>query len=130
MGQMILKVSRERDLYMVWSSVVDNAVWVGTKDELVEGLVQEEAKRIREQIGREFERADERGTSARAFVRGGFEDTDTLLVRELDGLPPWGGKLHRKDFEAYAEALMVEDNAEAARLVAREKPDDWGGEDE
>jgi len=34
MPQYILKADRDRDLYVVWSTVVDNAVWAGTRAEL------------------------------------------------------------------------------------------------
>jgi hypothetical protein len=33
-GQYILKAERDRDLYVVWSTIVDNAVWAGTRLEL------------------------------------------------------------------------------------------------
>lgn len=31
MGRAIVKAAPDRDLYLIWSTVVDNAIWVGTR---------------------------------------------------------------------------------------------------
>jgi hypothetical protein len=41
MGQAIVKAARDRDLYMVWSSVVDAPVAVGSRNQMVEYARQE-----------------------------------------------------------------------------------------
>jgi hypothetical protein len=42
-GRYIMKASKDDDLYVEWSSVVDDAIFVGTREEMFAHLVREDA---------------------------------------------------------------------------------------
>lgn len=113
MGQCILKAAPDRDLYLIWSTVVDNAIWVGDRTALVEHL--------REEYGRSsnFEtriaRADRRGSSMLDYGFGRWDD-EYLAVGEGSPMDGWY-HLRRDRLVAYAEALLAGDDAAAVALL-------------
>lgn len=113
MGRCILKVNRDEDYYVVWSSVVDYWIFAGTRKHIVEYWKEEYGRQGMEGLERMMERADEWGSSAmRQF--GHWED-------ELLWLGP-RGQVRRSDLEAFVEAY---DNDHALRslIIPHE---DWG----
>ena len=115
MGQAIVKAARDRDLYLIWSSEIDNAIWVGLRDGLIEHLRATE----RQEPGRTAEervaRADRRGTSMLDCDWYGW-DHEALTVGE--GSPPDGWYHIRRDrLVEYAGALLADDEAAAVALL-------------
>lgn len=121
MGQAVVKAARDRDLYLVWSSIVDAPVAVGNRAEMVE-YVRQEWRLELERAEAALVRADENGSSDRA-IRFGHWDDDTLPVRE--GSPDDGWYHVRRDrLVAYAEALLRDDEAAATALLERDEDDE------
>jgi hypothetical protein len=114
MGQAIVKAARDRDLYMVWSSVVDAPVAVGSRNQMVE-YARQEWRDTPEQAEAALQRADTNGSSDRA-MRFGWWDDETLPV--MEGSPPDGWYHVRRDrLVDYAEALLHDDDAAAVALL-------------
>jgi hypothetical protein len=110
MGQAIVKCARDRDLYLIWSSVVDAPVWVGNRAELAEYLRDEHGRAGWAESERSMDRADEYGSSDRAIGFGRWGDEE-LRLREgapADRPGPDGYWFIRRDrLTAYAEALLA-----------------------
>lgn len=77
MPSWIVKPSPDHDLYVEWSSVVDNAVAIGTREEMIVGGVAVER----------LDRAGRTGTSCKGFERegdgfqpGGWDDKGFILT--------------------------------------------------
>ena len=108
-----MKCSPDLDLYVMWSSIVDNAVWVGSRAEALHLPEFDEERLVR---------TDKTGTSTLRGVRGyplaGSWDNPTILVRETvrqdEGV--YAYTLRRTDLAAYAETLDVDD-VEAEALL-------------
>ena len=91
MPSFLVKVARDRDAYLEWSTIVDAPISRGTRDAyLANGHA--EAR---------LTRADEAGTSARYFdwlpateQEGGWDD-DCLLVGDHEEPPGHGGRIMR-----------------------------------
>ena len=112
MGRMIIKVKKDEDLYMQWSSVVDNAVFTGSADE----LVHEYGEEALSWIGR----ANKFGSSSRPSSPSGpgcWED-DGLIVTNVDtredGSFFW---LPRDRFAGYARLLNTDETTAAEALL-------------
>jgi hypothetical protein len=111
MPAFILKVRTDRDLYVQWSTVVDNVVRVGTRAEFLEHLAAAEpwasdvwSTDLLHCPEARLGRADDYGTSAMWPTAeepfGGWEDD--LMVEQRGILP-------RADLEAYVDALLLAD---------------------
>jgi hypothetical protein len=113
----ILKVDREQDLYVEWSTVVDNACRAGTRAEMLEALQREEPRGYTANPGNAPEdrmrRADETGTSAlwpsSNDPFGGWNDQ--YLMVEQRGLLP------RERLSAYLDAHFDGDQVAAHALL-------------
>jgi len=127
MGQAIIKAAPDRDLYLIWSSVVDAAVWVGTRAELAGYAVEEYGRHGWETYWRDgLDRADDCGTSDRAFKTGAWDD-ESLRVGE--GSPEAGRDggiwyIRRDRLAAYADALLADDDAAGHALMEWEPWDE------
>lgn len=101
MPRYIVKAAPDIDLYVEWSTVVDNFIWSGTREELVKyGQFSGWRLNIEERIAR----ADATGTSAmwedwEGSQEGSWEDERFLVtnVENMDGYF-W---LNRDDLAAY-----------------------------
>ena len=101
MPRFILKTATDSDLYVEWSTVVDNLVAVGDREWFIsEGNDPER-----------LDRADKTGTSCKGFERegdgyafGAYDDNGFILhnMETRQGFR-W---LPRKNLHAYAEAVM------------------------
>src|SRR2546421_449164 len=110
-GQAVVKAAKDRDLYLIWSSIVDNAIWVGTRAELLDYLWREHRMAHPDctpNAGSAPEdrvaRADRTGSSMIAPAVYGWDD-EALTV--MEGSPPDGWYQIRRDrLVEYAEALL------------------------
>lgn len=114
MPRYLMKCQPDRDLYVEWTTVCDNATWVGTRAEALR-LEQTDEERLR--------RTDETGTSTLWKVDGypveGAWDDPTIIVcnteRREDRI--YSYTLRREDLTSYAEALLADDTARAEALL-------------
>jgi hypothetical protein len=110
MGRCIIKASRDEDLYLEWSSVVDACTMVGTRSEFLASGHREDA----------LDRADRTGTSDRVAQFGGWDD-ESLGVGTTEHRQHEGPLiLERADLAAFARLLAVGNSKEAEALL---KPD-------
>jgi hypothetical protein len=120
-GRAIVKAAPDRDLYMVWSSIVDAVVAVGTRAEMVE-YARQDWRLDDEHAEAALVRADTLGSSDRAIGFGRWGD-DVLPVRE--GSPPDGWYHIRRDrLVDYVEALLRDDGEAATALLERDDDED------
>lgn len=132
MGRFITKTSKEEDLYIVWSTIVDApvAVFESTED-LRTYLIEEYGMAEASRADRTIDRAQETGSSVIGFKVGTWDD-DMLPVRE--GAPPHPRGHHwylpRGCQTAYAKATLAEDYIGAdsylllVQVVDDEEPED------
>lgn len=114
MGRYLMKCDLNRDLYVEWSSVVDNLTWVGTRAEALR-LDQTDEERVA--------RTDRTGASTLWKVvgypvEGTWEDATIHVCnteRREEGV--YSYCLNRSDLTAYAEAMAVDDVARAEALL-------------
>lgn len=100
MPSFILKVNKEEDLYVYWSTVVESPHTWGTKDEVFKYLT-ENLDHNKEDTERRFERANERGTSAFAYrMDGGWDDSGFIFEQR--------GVLPRANLKAFIESFNEE----------------------
>lgn len=130
MGRMIVKAERDRDLYLIWSSVVDAPICIGTRQELLDYYREKEGGDGVRRAERAFVQADERGSSAHAGIRAGWWEDEELRV--MEGSPDDGWyHLPRARLTEYAEALLRDDDEAAQALLVcwqRHGEDDEGGD--
>lgn len=109
-----MKCEPDRDLYVEWTTVCDNATWVGTR---AEALTLEQTDEAR------LDRTDKTGTSTLWEVKGhpreGAWDDPTIIVCNTDRHEDriYSYTLRRADLTAYAEALLADDTARAEALL-------------
>ncbi len=114
MGQAIVRASKDRDLYLVWSSVVDAPVAVGDRSYMLK-YAEREWRLSADAAQAAVTRADDNGSSARA-IRFGFWDDETLPV--MEGSPGDGWYHIRRDrLVQYGEALLRNDEQAAMALL-------------
>jgi hypothetical protein len=126
MGQAIVKCAPDRDLYLIWSSVVDCAVWVGDRAGLHKHLWHEYERQHPESIPKpgsspddRIARADRSGTSMIDPPVYGWDD-DALLVMEAaprEGHENGYYEIRRDRLAAYAETLLTSDEAAGWALL-------------
>ena len=114
MGQVIIKAARDRDLYCVWSSVVDAPVEAGTRSDMID-YVKSEWRLGLDEAEATLTRADEKGSSTRV-ARFGHWDHECLFV--VEGTPADGHyRIRRERLGEYIEALMRDDDQAATELL-------------
>lgn len=115
MGYEIIKVGRDVDLYMEWSSIVDAPTFAGTRAETLAYLNRQADPALRDQYQppARLNRADQNGTSA--FAMGSGWDHTGHLYKQKGFLP-------RARFEAFAHAALADD--EPAMLALLDPLDD------
>jgi hypothetical protein len=113
MPSYVLKADPNRDLYVEWSTIVDDATFIGTRDEMLHHLRRHDGAwdvSVSAAAAR-LSRADETGTSCMWKVAGhprlGAWDDPRLLVAQ-------DGYLRRSDLALYA---MLVDDEQAARAL-------------
>jgi hypothetical protein len=107
MGTYVLKAERENDLYVGWSTVVDNLVWIATS--------RDGALRQPDVAADRLDRADEMGTSSLLLSHGWHDDGMIVANMERDDWPfAW---LHRSDLAEYARRYLGDDVAGAEALL-------------
>lgn len=104
MPSYIVKPERDKDFYVLWSTVTDSPHAWGTRQELSEdgdGFLGH-----RTYAAERFERADEFGTSDLSIRQFGWEDA-ILVVMNM----PKNGILKRSDLRKYLDSLVVANGA-------------------
>jgi hypothetical protein len=110
MGQILIKPVRDRDEYVLWSTVVEAPIACGDREEMLAELLEEWHRDHRRDVPpaglaapeRRLERADRYGSSA---LDGFFRWDDESLIYEQRGL------LARKDL--YYAALLACDERDS-----------------
>ncbi len=115
MGQAIIRTAPGRDLYLVWSSIVDAPVAVGTRTEMVE-YARREWRLEEERAEAAVVRADELGTSDRTFDTGGWEDEELPVFNGWNLEPGWW-YVRRDRLVEFAEAILRDDDAAVTALL-------------
>lgn len=121
MGHQLIKTARDRDQYLLWSSVTDSWLLLGTRAEMLEelptvrGWDQENAELA-------LDRADKHGTSAPLNLGCPWDD-DYLAVGEC---APRGGsyRIARDRLPTYADAILRGDGQAAQALLERYDEDE------
>lgn len=110
MGKFVLRV-RDRDLYVEWSTVVDNAINAGDRTEmlahLTDGIPAGYAPLPGNSPEDRLARADETGTSMRSG--DGAWDSNLMVGQN--------GTLRRADLGRFVDALLADDTATAYALL-------------
>jgi hypothetical protein len=114
MGRTVIKAERAGDVYMIYSTVVDGFIAIGTREELAA------EERIDD---REFARADERGSSS-VFKRGLWESKTLMIAAVETRSDSQYYLLDRKDFGEYARLMLAERDAEAEALLTAVKDEE------
>lgn len=118
MGRCVVKTARDRDQYLIWSSVVDAPVaGPGTREQVKDWLLTEDRTRwTPDEVEEILARTDLNGSSDRAMRFAWWDEYDYLQVGEGS---PGGGWYHlRRDRLAdYADALERDDEAGAQALL-------------
>jgi hypothetical protein len=113
----ILKIHPDRDLYVEWSTIVDNAIRWGTRAEFLDHLAKVQPDLLDDPWHcpeARLARADAHGTSALSNIedrhppRGGWDSS--LMVEQR-------GTLRRDDLEAYVAAMEAGDPDKAYALL-------------
>jgi hypothetical protein len=98
MPSFILKASPDADIYLEWSTIVDDATWVGGR---AEAQTRYPADRI--------VRADDTGTSEKSACFGAWDD-ESLIVQQQGLLP-------RDRLLDYARTLQAHDEEAGLALL-------------
>lgn len=112
MPSYVIRVDRDRDQYMYWSTIVEAPVFIGNREEMAAKLMQTAprgyatAKEAEERI----RRADETGTSAFGFRSGGknwpgdgaWNDTSLIYQQQ--------GSLPREKFAEFVDRYLSGDD--------------------
>ncbi len=119
MGRMVVKTARDRDQYLIWSSVVDAPIaGPGTRAEALAWLTSAERDRWRmtaPDAEEALSRADVHGSSARGLRDGRWDDEPLPVV---SGSPDDGWyRIRRERLTDYADALGRDDEAAAQALL-------------
>lgn len=108
MGNIVMKVDRDRDQYVIWSSVVDAPAFIGNRAETATELARDIPRGYAPAAGNSPEdrlaRADETGTSAvygEPPFDGAFDDSG-MIVEQRGWLP-------RADFARFVDAVVADD---------------------
>lgn len=108
MGNIVMKIDRERDLYVIWSSVVESPAYIGTRAEVAVELERDTPRGYAPLPGNSPEdrlaRADATGTSAMYDsppFDGAFDDSG-MIVEQRGWLP-------RADLGRFVDAVIADD---------------------
>lgn len=107
MGRAIIKVSHDEDLYMKFSTIVDDITVIGTREEFLQEGVTEQ----------EMQRADELGSSS--YRNRGTWEAEGLEVRSPETRELGFYLLPREKFAEYAHLMLEDKDAEAEALMQR-----------
>jgi hypothetical protein len=105
MGEFIMRTAPDRDQYVLWSSVADDAKFVGTRDEIAVYLTTQYG--YDHPAEKRLTRADATGTSSHI---GEGRWGDDLIVDQR-------GMLRRSDLGRYLEAWEADDQAAMDALL-------------
>lgn len=118
MPEYIIKPIRDVDLYVGWSSVVDNVTWIAEGEE-VRSTPSESGIDWNDRV----DRADRTGSSAH-FDYGRWGKSDFLVHNLRSGRIARACGLLRREHLALYALLLLSDNVEAAEMLVDELPED------
>lgn len=113
MGRAVIKTSPGEDLYMIFSTIVDDITMIGTRAELSDEGISD----------MEFEKADQFGSSS-AMRRGLWESGPLPVSRTETRNKNMWYQLKREDFSRYAHLMLEDREAEAEALMEGEPWED------
>lgn len=127
MGQQIIKVEKELDLYIVWSSVVESPLYVGSTEEVASYLMQPTKNSMgthinsRAYVDGVLDRATRYGSSGYEPFGCTWDDAGEIFEQR--------GFLPRKNLKAFAEIFLETENGNLndeqwSRLMALLEPFD------
>lgn len=113
---MLLKAAPDRDLYCLWSTVVDNVTWIGTRDE---ALRNEHADRVAraDTYGTSVVTREDNPSSDYTSREGGWDDRG-FVVTNITGSPKPFYWLPRGHLAAYLDAIMSDGDDETSMYAA------------
>jgi hypothetical protein len=115
-----VKCAPDGDLYLIWSSEIDNAIVAGDREGIIAYLLANEPQTSGLTAEERIARADERGTSMKDCDWYGWDDE---YFQVMEHAPPWPDgppgywSIRRDRLAAYAEALLAEDEAAGWALM-------------
>jgi hypothetical protein len=119
--QIIVKASRQEDLYVEWSSTVDGPTFVGTRAETAAYLAATGPAGPTDPPENRLARADATGTSAKSasggVATGAWEDTGFIVARDDVKVGDQFGWLPRGRLAAFAHAAARDDDQAAYALL-------------
>lgn len=119
MPEYIIKPNRDIDLYVGWSTVVDNVTWIAEGEEVrntPDSSIQGADWSLR------VDRADANGSSD--YINYGWWNRSDFLVHNLrSGRIERGCGLLRRDHMLLYAILLLSNNVEAAEMLVDELPD-------
>jgi hypothetical protein len=117
MPRLIIKCDRDEDLYVEWSTMVDNAIAVGDRAETLAALVADWDREHPQCVPKpgygpedRLKRADELGSTAMPEWGEGHWDDKGFIGEQRGWLP-------RTSLLAYARALLADDQGAADALL-------------
>jgi hypothetical protein len=119
-GEAVVKCAPDQDLYLIWSSQIDNAIVAGDREGIIEHLLANEPQTPGHTAEERLARADEHGTSMLDCRWYGWNDEYFRVMEHAPPRPagPAGDWHIRRDRLAdYAEALLAEDEAAGWALM-------------
>lgn len=124
MSRMVIRADRDPhvDLYLVWSSIVDDAIFAGTREQVTADLMREGTELGRAytdgDIERFFDRADQYGSSS--SYKDAWWQADGLVCRgceDLMGEDRWSWWIPREHLAGYARVLLQDDRDKVAEFL-------------
>lgn len=119
MGNFIIRVDGETDRYIDWNTNIDNAVWVGTRDELVHRDRTSRDAHAASSLLQAIAMADERGSSSMlgtavwgdpegTLIAGNFPDIASVFPAADISVPHGMFRLRRRDLDTFYRVLTGE----------------------
>lgn len=117
MGRIVLKVDRDRDLYVEWSGIVESLTFIGSRSEMLAYLHRDAPDGYTPGSGNSPEnrlrRADQTGTSALYPADppyyGAWDDTGFIVEQR--------GCLPRGDLGRFVDLVLADDMTAAYRVL-------------
>lgn len=118
MGISILKVDRDLDLYVVWSTSIDGPTMVGARNHMIMWLQSPAEGRTANQAKEIMRRVDDSGTSDRSG-RFGWDDLTPMPVGETISPEDGWYQIARDKLPLLVDAIANDDVSAAHRLLTR-----------
>ena len=111
-----MKASQDRDLYCMWSTVVDNVTYIWTREEVLAAQPRDRVDRA-DKFGSSVILKSENAESVYTSREGGCDHTG-FIVTNIEGSPHPFYWLKRSDLAAYLDALLTDDDEAMYTVLA------------